>query len=105
MWFDNNISVCAERTLVGAGWFWFWMKSGFACWLTGRGRLLGKIWMGTGWFWLGFGMFSWRDGKKYQGFWKNGKKEGIGISIDSDGFHHTDIWLAGKIVKKRTSFS
>lgn len=33
----------------------------------------------------GFGRYRWADGKIYEGYWKNGKQEGKGKIIDTNG--------------------
>ena len=47
----------------------------------------------------GFGMFTSKEGKKYQGKWHQGKKNGIGYTIGLDGKATLDSWENGRIQK------
>lgn len=40
----------------------------------------------------GTGTFTWQDGTKYEGSWKNGKQEGRGIQILESGDELKGIW-------------
>ena len=54
----------------------------------------------------GFGVFVWKDGSKYDGFWHNGKACGRGRLINADGGVYEGDWLddkangAGKYIYK-----
>lgn len=48
----------------------------------------------------GYGIFEWPDGKKYKGEWKNGKQHGIGEYYDPDeNTWKKGIWEYGKRIK------
>ncbi len=47
----------------------------------------------------GFGVFTWPDGRKYTGEWKNGKQHGIGKYLGSSGQEREGRWKKGKRVK------
>jgi hypothetical protein len=44
----------------------------------------------------GHGVFSWLDGRRYEGDFKNDKKEGQGIFFWPDGKKYDGGWLKGK---------
>lgn len=44
----------------------------------------------------GYGEFSWKDGKKYCGFYKNDKKSGFGIYYLTNNKFYVGFWLDGK---------
>lgn len=33
----------------------------------------------------GFGVFTWPDGRKYEGWWKDGVQQGDGLEFSSEG--------------------
>jgi hypothetical protein len=45
----------------------------------------------------GKGIFTWKDGRKYDGEWKDGKQHGIGMYTKKDGTTKKSIWEHGKI--------
>ena len=47
----------------------------------------------------GFGIFSWVDGKKYIGEWKNGKQHGRGKFVSERGYEKTGFWENGKRIR------
>jgi hypothetical protein len=47
----------------------------------------------------GFGVYTWKDGKKYEGFWKEGKQHGTGKIVFSNGKVKFGIWDGGKKLK------
>jgi hypothetical protein len=47
----------------------------------------------------GFGIFTSKDKKKYQGKWLQGKKHGVGYTIHLDGKVTMDHWENGRIQK------
>ena len=44
----------------------------------------------------GYGVFEWPDGRKYEGEYKDDKKEGYGTFYWPDGRKYTGAWLNGK---------
>ena len=44
----------------------------------------------------GKGIFTWPDGRKYEGDYKDDKKEGYGIFEWTDGKKYRGYWLNGK---------
>ena len=44
----------------------------------------------------GYGEFYWNDGKKYFGFFKEDKKEGFGIHCQSNTIFYNGFWKNGK---------
>ena len=46
----------------------------------------------------GFGIFRWKDGKRYEGEWKAGKKHGAGCSISAEGKIELNHWENGQII-------
>ena len=44
-------------------------------------------------------MFTWPDGRKYDGNWKNGKQHGVGIIHSSHGEVKKGEWADGKRVR------
>ena len=47
----------------------------------------------------GFGIYVWADGRKYEGMWENGKQHGEGRYTSADGKIRRAIWKDGKRVK------
>jgi hypothetical protein len=47
----------------------------------------------------GMGVYSWADGRKYEGEWKNGKQHGKGKYILLDGEERMGLWEDGKRIK------
>ena len=46
----------------------------------------------------GYGIYTWNDGKQYEGWWQNGKQHGEGI-YRKDGRDRRGIWEDGKRIK------
>lgn len=44
----------------------------------------------------GFGIYTWSDGRTYQGFYKEDKKHGFGIYKWSDSKSYSGWWYEGK---------
>ena len=44
----------------------------------------------------GHGIYTWSDGRKYDGEWDNGKQHGIGIYYDAQGNAKKGQWVNGK---------
>jgi hypothetical protein len=44
----------------------------------------------------GYGVYSYKDGSKYEGQWKNDKKHGDGYGIDASGNRKKEKWNNGK---------
>ena len=44
----------------------------------------------------GYGIYTWRDGRRYEGYYKDDKKEGFGIYIWEDGRKYEGEWVDGK---------
>ena len=44
----------------------------------------------------GKGVYTWKDGRKYEGEYKNDKKDGHGIYIWADGRKYDGQWFDGK---------
>lgn len=44
----------------------------------------------------GKGVYQWADGRVYAGEWANGKQNGKGIYIMPDGTQRQGVWLDGK---------
>ncbi len=44
----------------------------------------------------GFGVFTWPDGRRYEGSWLNGKQHGIGMYHTSKGEAKKGEWSEGK---------
>jgi len=38
----------------------------------------------------------WPDGRKYEGQWKNNKKDGQGTETNADGKTKSGVWVDGK---------
>ena len=47
----------------------------------------------------GHGMFSWPEGKKYEGDWKDNKQHGKGYYITKSGKRRLAKWENGKRIK------
>lgn len=48
----------------------------------------------------GYGVFEWNDGKKYRGYWEKGKQHGEGeFFIQKEQIWRKGIWLNGKRVR------
>jgi hypothetical protein len=41
-------------------------------------------------------MFYWKDGRVYEGLWKDGKQHGIGVFTSKDGQVRKGEWQFGK---------
>ena len=44
----------------------------------------------------GTGNFFWADGVKYEGQWKNGVQDGIGVQIFDNGKEMKGFWRSGQ---------
>lgn len=44
----------------------------------------------------GYGEFQWPDGRMYKGSWKSGKQDGEGLFISDKGISRKGIWKEGK---------
>jgi hypothetical protein len=44
----------------------------------------------------GYGIYTWKDGRKYEGHYKDDKKNGFGIYIWADGRTYEGHWVKGK---------
>jgi len=44
----------------------------------------------------GFGKYTWKDGRSYQGEYLNDKKEGYGVYLWADGRKYEGYWKNGK---------
>jgi hypothetical protein len=44
----------------------------------------------------GYGSYKWADGRKYEGEYRNDKKNGYGIYMWSDGRIYSGFWVKGK---------
>lgn len=48
----------------------------------------------------GYGVFEWADGRKYKGMWKNGKQHGEGEFFNpKEAIWRRGIWSEGKRIK------
>ena len=47
----------------------------------------------------GHGVYTWADGRKYDGMWENGKQHGEGVYYDINGIAKRGIWENGKRTK------
>jgi len=47
----------------------------------------------------GYGEFEWPDGRRYKGFWENGKQHGKGMYINAKGEEKQGEWQDGKRLK------
>ena len=46
-----------------------------------------------------FGILEFKDGTKYEGQWKKGKRDGVGIQIFNKKFRNKGKWKNGKLEK------
>ena len=46
----------------------------------------------------GFGIYTWSNGREYAGQWENGQQHGQGIYKDINGVERTGLWEEGKRV-------
>ena len=44
----------------------------------------------------GKGIFTWSNGKRYEGQWSEGKQHGIGVMINKEGVSRESEWRNGK---------
>ena len=44
----------------------------------------------------GYGIYTWSDQKKYAGWWSLGKQHGLGVFISKEGKKKLGIWEEGK---------
>lgn len=47
----------------------------------------------------GHGVYTWADGRRYDGMWENGKQHGEGVYYDAAGKARKGIWVNGKRTK------
>jgi len=47
----------------------------------------------------GHGVYTWADGRKYDGMWENGKQHKEGIYYDINGMGRKGVWENGKRTK------
>lgn len=47
----------------------------------------------------GYGIYTWSDSKRYAGWWVDGKQHGLGIFISKEGKKKTGLWEDGKKVR------
>ena len=41
----------------------------------------------------GKGVYTWSDGQKYEGDFKDGKRHGKGTQTNADGTKYTSVWI------------
>lgn len=46
----------------------------------------------------GFGIYTWQNGRQYAGQWENGQQHGQGIYLDVNQVERTGLWEEGKRV-------
>jgi hypothetical protein len=51
----------------------------------------------------GFGVYTWSDLKRYAGWWSNGKQHGLGVFISRDGKRKLGIWEDGRKLRWLTN--
>ncbi len=44
----------------------------------------------------GFGVYTWSDQKRYAGWWSNGKQHGLGVFLSREGKRRLGVWEDGK---------
>jgi hypothetical protein len=44
----------------------------------------------------GFGVYTWSDQKRYAGWWSNGKQHGLGVFISREGKRKLGVWEDGR---------
>jgi hypothetical protein len=44
----------------------------------------------------GIGIYTWNDGRKYEGMYKDDKKHGYGVYLWADGRTYEGFWFKGK---------
>ena len=44
----------------------------------------------------GYGVYEWHDGRKYAGYWVNGKQQGIGKYYTNETDFKVGLWEDGK---------
>ena len=47
----------------------------------------------------GYGVYTWTDGRKYEGQWANGRQHGKGRFLNPDGITREGEWDNGKRVR------
>lgn len=47
----------------------------------------------------GYGVYTWSDQKKYAGWWFNGKQHGLGVFLSKEGQKKKGLWEDGSKVK------
>lgn len=47
----------------------------------------------------GFGLYTWADGRRYEGYWAFGKQHGEGKYILPDGASKIGVWEDGKRIR------
>ena len=47
----------------------------------------------------GFGKFTWKDGRSYEGAWRDGERDGIAYYLNSKGVKRKGEWVKGKRIK------
>jgi len=47
----------------------------------------------------GHGVYTWADGRKYDGMWQNGKQHGEGVYYDIHKVERKGVWENGKRIK------
>ncbi len=47
----------------------------------------------------GHGVYTWADGRKYDGMWQNGKQHGEGTYYDAHGVAKKGAWEGGKRIR------
>ena len=47
----------------------------------------------------GYGVYHWSDGRKYEGYWKDGRQHGEGKYILPNGVVKIGIWEEGKRIR------
>ena len=51
----------------------------------------------------GFGVYTWSDKKRYAGWWSHGKQHGLGIFISKEGRKKLGVWEDGKKLRWLTN--
>lgn len=51
----------------------------------------------------GFGVYTWSDRKRYAGWWSHGKQHGLGVFISQQGRRRLGVWEDGKKLRWLTN--
>ena len=64
---------------------------------SGGDRYEGEFHGASSGFAAGYGVYTWADGRRYEGEFANDHPSGLGVLTEADGVRHGGVWKDGKL--------